>query len=152
MTFPANAAKSLQEVQKLVLDGRAPSTTTRSSPVDTTTLTLVDTATLVVMAVISPSMTNYEDCRFGHICTSGCGNDFDCPCQADHCCAMTLDCEGGEHCDDHYEPKNPAAVALGTLGGKSKSEKKAAASRLNGLKGGRKKSGDSTPVPTQEVI
>ncbi len=34
--------------------------------------------------------------------------------------------------------KNPAAVALGTLGGQSKSEKKAEASRKNGKKGGRK--------------
>lgn len=33
--------------------------------------------------------------------------------------------------------KNPAAVQLGTLGGKVKSEKKAKASRLNGKKGGR---------------
>lgn len=36
-------------------------------------------------------------------------------------------------------PKNPAAVALGSLGGKSTSEAKKAASRLNGKKGGRKK-------------
>lgn len=45
-----------------------------------------------------------KECRFGHICTSGCGNDFDCPCQADHCCALTEDCDG--HCDDHYEEKS----------------------------------------------
>jgi hypothetical protein len=38
-----------------------------------------------------------------------------------------------------YESKNPAAVALGTLGGKSTSEAKKAAARLNGKKGGRKK-------------
>ncbi len=43
-----------------------------------------------------------KECRFGHICASGCGNDFDCPCQADHCCALTEGCEGPEHCDDHY--------------------------------------------------
>jgi len=43
-------------------------------------------------------------CRFGHVCTSRCGNDIDCPCQADHCCALTEDCEGGEHCDDHFGP------------------------------------------------
>lgn len=42
-------------------------------------------------------------CRFGHECTSRCGNDIDCPCQSEHCCALTEDCEGGEHCDDHYE-------------------------------------------------
>lgn len=33
--------------------------------------------------------------------------------------------------------KNPAAVALGRLGGRVKSDAKAAAVRLNGLKGGR---------------
>lgn len=33
-------------------------------------------------------------------------------------------------------PKNPAAVALGTLGGKSTSDAKKAAARLNGKKGG----------------
>ena len=37
------------------------------------------------------------------------------------------------------KPKNPAAVALGRLGGKTTSEKKTAAVRLNGLKGGRPK-------------
>lgn len=36
-------------------------------------------------------------------------------------------------------PKNPAAVALGKLGGRVKSEKKAAAVRENGKKGGRPK-------------
>jgi hypothetical protein len=35
--------------------------------------------------------------------------------------------------------KNPAAVALGKLGGSVKSEKKTAAARLNGKKGGRPK-------------
>lgn len=35
--------------------------------------------------------------------------------------------------------KNPAAVALGKLGGLSKSEAKAKASRENGKKGGRPK-------------
>jgi hypothetical protein len=33
--------------------------------------------------------------------------------------------------------KNPAAVALGTLGGKAKSEAKAKSSAANGVKGGR---------------
>jgi hypothetical protein len=33
--------------------------------------------------------------------------------------------------------KNPAAVALGTLGGAVKSDRKAASSRENGKKGGR---------------
>lgn len=46
-----------------------------------------------------------ETCRYDHVCTSGCGNDYDCPCQADHCCALTQDCEGGDNCDDHYEAK-----------------------------------------------
>ena len=74
-----------------------------------------------------------KTCRFGHVCTSGCGNDFDCPCEVDHCCALTTTCEGGEHCDDHYVIKNPAAVALGSI----KSEKKSISSKENGKKGGR---------------
>lgn len=74
-----------------------------------------------------------KTCRFGHVCTSSCGNDYDCPCEAEHCCALTTTCEGEEHCDDHYVPKNPAAVALGSI----KSEKKANSSRENGKKGGR---------------
>lgn len=45
-------------------------------------------------------------CRFGHECTSGCGNDYDCPCQSEHCCALTEHCEGPEHCDDHYQPED----------------------------------------------
>jgi len=45
-----------------------------------------------------------KECRFGHICTSSCGNDYDCPCEYEHCCALTEDCEGPEWCDDHYEP------------------------------------------------
>ena len=36
-------------------------------------------------------------------------------------------------------PKNPAAVALGRLGGRVKSDRKAAAARLNGKRGGRPK-------------
>lgn len=35
--------------------------------------------------------------------------------------------------------KNPAAVALGALGGRVKSERKAVAARLNGKRGGRPK-------------
>lgn len=38
--------------------------------------------------------------------------------------------------------KNPAAVALGSLGGKSTSEAKKAAAKLNGTKGGRPKKVD----------
>lgn len=37
------------------------------------------------------------------------------------------------------QSKNPAAVALGKLGGKATSEKKASSSRENGKKGGRPK-------------
>ena len=37
------------------------------------------------------------------------------------------------------KPKNPAAVSLGRLGGMAKSPRKAAAARLNGMKGGRPK-------------
>lgn len=73
------------------------------------------------------------ECRFGHTHSSGCRRNG-CPCDEEHCCENTIGCEGGEHCDDHYVPaKNPAAVALGSI----KSEKKAAASRENGKKGGR---------------
>jgi hypothetical protein len=46
--------------------------------------------------------------------------------------------------------KNPAAQALGALGGKAKSDRKAEAARLNGAKGGRPKSKISvrqTPRP-----
>ena len=35
--------------------------------------------------------------------------------------------------------KNPAAVALGSIGGKSKSQKKIAAAQINGKKGGKPK-------------
>ena len=41
--------------------------------------------------------------------------------------------------------KNPAAVALGTLGGRVKSERKAAAARLNGKRGGRPRKQQPTP-------
>lgn len=41
--------------------------------------------------------------------------------------------------------KNPHAIALGRLGGKAKSKKKAAAVRRNGLKGGRPRK-DGTPA------
>lgn len=41
-------------------------------------------------------------CRFGHQCTSSCGNDKDCPCQSDHCCDLTEDCDGT--CDDCSKP------------------------------------------------
>ena len=50
------------------------------------------------------------------------------------------ECAG--HGGGHYagcSKRNPAAVALGALGGRSKSKKKIEASRLNGKKGGRPK-------------
>lgn len=27
-----------------------------------------------------------KECKLGHICTSGCQKDFDCPCLAEHDC------------------------------------------------------------------
>ena len=41
--------------------------------------------------------------------------------------------------------KNPAAVALGKLGGKAKSERKSASCRENGKKGGRPKKKPESP-------
>lgn len=41
-----------------------------------------------------------KECRFGHECTSGCQKDFDCPCQSEHCCALTEDCD--KTCDDCF--------------------------------------------------
>jgi hypothetical protein len=41
--------------------------------------------------------------------------------------------------------KNPAAVALGSLGGQKRTKAKAQASRLNGLKGGRPRSANFKP-------
>lgn len=32
---------------------------------------------------------NNKECEEGHICTSGCQKDFDCPCQDSHCCSMS---------------------------------------------------------------
>ena len=43
------------------------------------------------------------------------------------------------------KPKNPAAVALGRLGGRVKSDRKAAAARLNGKRGGRPKKAPAPP-------
>lgn len=45
-------------------------------------------------------MPKEKECRFGHHCTSGCQKDFDCPCQAEHCCALTEDCD--RTCDDCF--------------------------------------------------
>lgn len=41
-----------------------------------------------------------KECEQGHICTSGCQKDFDCPCQADHCCSMSEEpCGDVEECE-----------------------------------------------------
>ena len=53
--------------------------------------------------------------------------------------------DGRQVCFECDAPKNPAAVALGTLGGRVKSERKAAAARLNGKKGGRPRK--QQPIP-----
>lgn len=87
------------------------------------------------LSLTTDFMQSNKTCRYGHECTSGCQKDFDCPCQSDHCCALTENCEGEEHCDNHYKPKNPAAVALGSIRSKKKSE----SSRKNGKLGGRPK-------------
>lgn len=62
-------------------------------------------AILIAKNAVRLKVNNMEalTCRFGHECTSRCGNDIECPCQADHCCAFTYSCEGGNHCDDHYD-------------------------------------------------
>ena len=44
------------------------------------------------------------------------------------------------------KPKNPAAVALGRLGGKAKSAAKARACAANGKKGGRPKKKEVAPA------
>lgn len=44
--------------------------------------------------------------------------------------------------------KNPAAVALGKLGGAVRSQAKAEACRRNGRKGGRPRKNQVTPKPT----
>ena len=43
------------------------------------------------------------------------------------------------------DAKNPAAVALGRLGGEAKTPAKSEASRINGRKGGRPKGGKNKP-------
>jgi hypothetical protein len=65
-----------------------------------------------------------------------------CPCCGEpwcpECRAHYVDCaHPGPHSE---EESNPHAVALGALGGKSKSDKKSAASRANGKRGGRPRS------------
>ena len=39
-------------------------------------------------------------CSEGHQCTSSCGNDYDCPCQSEHCCDMSEEnCGEIEECE-----------------------------------------------------
>ena len=53
--------------------------------------------------------------------------------------------DGRQVCFECDAPKNPAAVALGRLGGRVKSDRKAAAARLNGKRGGRPKKAPEPP-------
>lgn len=66
-------------------------------------------AAAVLSSMILKKLQGIEDptCRFEHECTSGCGNDYDCPCQSEHCCAMSYEglCGGKDDCEDHYEKK-----------------------------------------------
>ena len=59
------------------------------------------------------------------------------------CCGRPLSVGVGRYgcpnCNGDNANKNPAAVALGRLGGRVKSPRKAAAVRENGKKGGRPK-------------
>lgn len=63
-------------------------------------------------------MTKEPTCRFGHVCTSGCQNDFDCPCLAEHCCELSEDvCDGT--CDDcFFKEKYEAQEGIALLANK----------------------------------
>lgn len=55
-------------------------------------------------------------CRFGHICTSRCGNDIECPCLADHCCEISVRqsyCDGT--CDDCFTQELKGETYLAKL-------------------------------------
>lgn len=67
-------------------------------------------STSLITLVIEYTNMKELTCRYGHMCTSGCGNDYDCPCQADHCCALTEGCDGT--CDDCFN-KDILAEAIG---------------------------------------
>jgi hypothetical protein len=54
-----------------------------------------------------------------------------------HDCTFETLPDGRQVCFECDAPKNLAAVALGRLGGRIKSDRKTAAARLNGRKGGR---------------
>ena len=65
-----------------------------------------------------------------------------------HDCTFETLPDGRQVCFECDAPKNPAAVALGRLGGRVKSDRKAAAARLNGKRGGRpKKTSPAMSVP-----
>jgi len=61
-----------------------------------------------------------------------------------HDCTFETLPDGRQVCFECDAPKNPAAVALGRLGGRVKSDRKAAAARLNGKRGGRPKKQQAT--------
>jgi hypothetical protein len=61
-----------------------------------------------------------------------------------HDCTFETLPDGRQVCFECDAPKNPAAVALGRLGGRVKSDRKAAAARANGKRGGRPK---KAPAP-----
>ena len=45
---------------------------------------------MILEGITKESKMNKEkECEYGHVCTSGCQNDFDCPCQSDHCCSLS---------------------------------------------------------------
>lgn len=52
-------------------------------------------------------MKKEPECEYGHNCTSGCGNDFDCPCNSQHWCSLSeehneADCkDSDEECPQH---------------------------------------------------
>lgn len=54
--------------------------------------------------------------------------------------------DGRQVCFECDAPKNPAAVALGRLGGRVKSPRKTEANRRNGKLGGRPKKAQPVPV------
>jgi hypothetical protein len=54
-----------------------------------------------------------------------------------HDCTFETLPDGRQVCFECDASKNPAAVALGALGGRAKSARKTNAARLNGRKGGR---------------
>ena len=62
-----------------------------------------------------------------------------------HDCTFETLPDGRQVCFECDAPKNPAAVALGRLGGRVKSDRKAEAARLNGKRGGRPRKQQAIP-------